>query len=61
MSEVETFFVCWPVGVALSCWLFFEIMKRGSRVERSLVPLGVVARPISPKYGALSDARRRRP
>jgi hypothetical protein len=61
MSEVETFFVCWPVGVALFCWLFFEIMKRDSRMERSLVPLRVDARSISPKYGVLSDARRRRP
>ena len=28
MSDVETLFVSWPVGIALSCWLFFEIAKR---------------------------------
>ena len=32
MSEVETLFVCWPVGVALSCWLLFEMATRHSRV-----------------------------
>jgi hypothetical protein len=56
MSHVETLFMSWPVGVALSCWLFFEIATRNSRVERSLVPSRVVARSISPKHGALSDA-----
>jgi hypothetical protein len=58
MSEVGTLFVCWPIGVALSCLLFFEITKRGSRVERLVVRRRVDARSISPKYGALSDARR---
>jgi hypothetical protein len=61
MSHGETLFVSWLVGLALSSWLFLQIMKRRSRVERSLVPLRVVARSISPKYGALSDVRRRRP
>jgi hypothetical protein len=61
MSDVETLFLSWLVGLALSSWLFLRIVERRARVERSLVPLRVVARPISPKYGALSDARRRRP
>jgi hypothetical protein len=57
MSEVETLFVCWPVSVALSCLLFFEITKRGSRVEQLVVRRRVDARSMSPKDGALSDAR----
>jgi hypothetical protein len=57
MSHVETLFVSWPIGLALSCWLFFDIATRSSRVERSLAPRRVVARSISPKHGALSDAR----
>ena len=57
MSEVETFFVCWPVGVALSCWLSFEIAKRSSRAQELVVRRRVDARSISPKHGALSDAR----
>ena len=59
MSDVETLFVSWPVGLALSCWLFFEMATRSSRVGQSLVPRRVVARSISSKHGALSDARRR--
>jgi hypothetical protein len=58
MSDVETLFVSWPVGIALSCWLFFEITKHGSCVEQLVVRRRVDARSISPKYGALSDARR---
>jgi hypothetical protein len=61
MSNVETLFVSWPIGVALSSWLFFEITKHGSRVEQLVVRRRVDARSISPKYGALSDARPRRP
>jgi hypothetical protein len=57
MSYVETLVVSWPVGVALSCWLFFEIAKRNSRAEQVLVRRRVDARSISPKHGALSDAR----
>ena len=57
MSDVETLFVSWPVGIALSCWLFFEITKLGPCLEQSVVPR-VVARSISSKHGALSDARR---
>ncbi len=57
MSDVATLFVCWPVGVALSCWLFFEITKRGSRVEQLVVSRRVDAKSISPKHGALSDGR----
>jgi hypothetical protein len=60
MSDVETLFVSWPLGLALSCWLFFEIATRSSRVGQLLVPRRVVARSISSKHGALSDARRRR-
>jgi hypothetical protein len=56
MSDVETLFVSWPVGIALSCWLFFEITKLGPCVEQSVVPRRVDARSISPKHGALSDA-----
>ena len=37
MSDVETLFVSWPVGIALSCWLFFEITKHGPCVEQSVV------------------------
>jgi hypothetical protein len=58
MSDVETLFVSSPVGIALSCWLFFEITRHGSRVEQLVVRRRVDARPISPKHGALSDARR---
>jgi hypothetical protein len=58
MSDVETLFVSWPVGIALSCWLFFEITKHGPCVEQSVVRRRVDARSISPKHGALSDARR---
>jgi hypothetical protein len=58
MSDVETLFVSWPVGIALSCWLFFEITKLGPCLEQSVVPRRVVARSISSKHGALSDARR---
>jgi hypothetical protein len=61
MSDVEMLFVCWPVGVALSCWLFFEITKQSLRVEQLVVRRRVDARSISPKYGALSDVRSRRP
>lgn len=59
MSEVEALVVSWPVGIALSCWLFFEIARRGSRVEQSVVRRRVDARSISPKHGALSNARAR--
>jgi hypothetical protein len=58
MSDVETLFVSWPVGIALSCWLFLEITKHGPYVEQSVVRRRVDARSISPKHGALSDARR---
>jgi hypothetical protein len=61
MSDVETLFVCWPVGIALSCWLFFEITKQRVRVEQLVVRRRVGARSISPKSEALSDARRQRP
>jgi hypothetical protein len=61
MSDVETLFISWLVGLALSSWLFFEITNRGSRVEQLVLRRRVDARSISPKYGALSDARRRRP
>ena len=44
MSDVETLFVSWPVGIALSCWLFFEITKLGPCLEQSVVPRRVVAR-----------------
>ena len=44
MSDVETLFVSWPVGLALSCWLFFEIATRSSRVGQLLVPRRVVAK-----------------
>jgi hypothetical protein len=58
MSHVETLFVSWSVGVALSCWLSFEIGKRSPRAQRLIVRRRVAARSISPKHGALSDARR---
>jgi hypothetical protein len=58
MSDVETLFVSCPVGVALFCWLFFEITKQSSRVERLVVRRRIDVGPISPKHGALSDARR---
>jgi hypothetical protein len=58
MSHGETLFLSWPVGIALSCWLFFEITTHGSRVEQLVVRRCVDARSISPKHGALSDARR---
>ena len=61
MLDVLNPFILWPIGVALSSWLFFEITKHGSRVEQLVVRRRVDARSISPKYGALSDARRRRP
>jgi hypothetical protein len=57
MSDTATLFFSWSVGIALSCWLFFEITKRYARAEQSLVPRLVVARSISQKHGALSDAR----
>ena len=57
MSDVETLFASWQVGVALSCWLFFEIKKQSSRVEQLVVHRRIDARPISPKHGALSDDR----
>jgi hypothetical protein len=57
MSHVETLFVSWPVGLALFSWLFLQIMERRARSEQSLAPRRVVARSISPKHGALSDAR----
>jgi hypothetical protein len=44
MSDIETLFVSWPVGIALSCWLFFEITKLGPCLEQSVVPRRVVAR-----------------
>ena len=28
MSHVETLFVSWPVGLALSSWLFLQIVER---------------------------------
>jgi hypothetical protein len=56
MSDVETLFVSWLVGLALSCWLFFEA-TRSARVGQLLVPRRVVARSISSKHGVLSDAR----
>ena len=58
MSNVETVFVSWPVGVALSSWLFFEITKHGLCVEQLVVRRRVDARSTSPKHGALSDVRR---
>jgi hypothetical protein len=58
MSDVATLFVSWPVGIALSCWLFFEVTRRRSLAEQSVVPRRVTARSISSKHGALSDARR---
>jgi len=61
MSNVETLFVSWPIGVALSSWLFLQIVERRARVEQLVVRRRVHARSISPKYGALSDARPRRP
>jgi hypothetical protein len=61
MSDVETLFFSWPVGIALSCWLFFEITKHGTYVEQLVVRRRVDARSISPKHGGLSNARRRRP
>jgi hypothetical protein len=57
MSHVETLFVSWPVGLALSSWLFLRIVERRARAEQSLVPRRVDARSISLKHGALSDAR----
>jgi hypothetical protein len=57
MSHVETLFVCWPASVALSCLLFFEITKHGSRAGQLVVSRRIHARPVSPKHGALSDAR----
>ena len=59
MSNVETLFVSLPVSIALSCWLFFQMATCNSRAGQSLVPRRVVARSISPKHGALSDARDR--
>lgn len=57
MSDVATLFVSWPVGVSLSCWLFFEVKRRRSLAEQSVVPRRVAARSISLKHGAVSDAR----
>jgi hypothetical protein len=57
MSHGETLFVSWPVGLALSSWLFLQIVERKARVEQSVVSRRVYARSISPKHGALSDAR----
>jgi hypothetical protein len=57
MSHVETLSVFWPVGAALSCWLFFEMATRISRAGQSLATCRIVAKSISPKHGALSDAR----
>jgi hypothetical protein len=28
MSHVETLFISWPVGLALSSWLFLQIMEQ---------------------------------
>ena len=28
MSNVETLFLSWPVSIALSCWLVFEMATR---------------------------------
>jgi hypothetical protein len=57
MSDVETLFVSWLVGLALSSWLFLQIVEGRARVEQLVVSRRVHARPISPKHGALSDAR----
>jgi hypothetical protein len=58
MSHGETLFVSWLVGLALTSWLFLQITKLGPCLEQSVVPRRVVARSISSKHGALSDARR---
>jgi len=28
MHEVVYYLICWPAGIALSGWLFFEIARR---------------------------------
>jgi hypothetical protein len=58
MSDGETLFLSWLVGLALSSWLFLQIVERRARVEQLVASRRVHARCISPKYGALSDARR---
>ena len=57
MSDVETLFVSWLVGLALSSWLFLQIVERRARVEQLVVRRRVDTKSISPKHGALSDAR----
>lgn len=57
MLDVVSPFILWPM--ALGGLLFFEITKRSSRAEQSVVPCRVDARSISPEHGGLSDARRR--
>lgn len=59
MSHVETLFVSSSVGLALSSWLFLMIAERRARAAQSFVFRRVHARSISPKHGALSDARAR--
>jgi hypothetical protein len=58
MSDGETLFLSCLVGLALSSWLFLQIVERRARVEQLVVRRRVHARSISPKHGALSDARR---
>jgi hypothetical protein len=59
MLDVVSPLILWPIGMALGGLLFFEITKRSSRAEQSVVPCRVDARSISPEHGGLSDARRR--
>jgi hypothetical protein len=58
MLDVVSPFILWPIGMALGGLLFFDITKRSSRAEQSVVPCRVDARSISPEHGGLSDARR---
>jgi hypothetical protein len=57
MSDGETLFLSWLVGLALSSGLFLQILERRARVEQPFMSRRVHARPISPKHGALSHAR----
>jgi hypothetical protein len=57
MSDGEILFLSWLVGLALSSWLFLQILERRTRMEQSFLFRRVHARPISPKHGALSHAR----
>jgi hypothetical protein len=51
MLDVVSPFILWPIGMALGGLLFFEITKRSSRAEQSVVPCRVDARSISPEHG----------